>query len=1346
MLSMSGLSSWADGFLADRDNPLRWTMTDAHEGFVLHSIFRGQGSDAVEVAVATTQTAPGVESVRRLWKARHASRRSPVLLVVGYQVGEAIRIGVCGPSGGDPPVALDVEVGLAERLARAVLSEPDRHAASRRMQRRIPELESGVGGVSNNGLLATHELRSGVPTRGDWGTRCDEGRRLLQLSGRELVRGLGFTVEQLQTNASILVGRGSKRAVALFLDDNESFDVIGGRFDASTPVSFAIALAEQESLPWVVVTRASEIRLYSSQPDVGVGRKGVAQTFVEISLDLLAEEDAGYLPLLFGEDALKPGGSLSEILDRSADFAADLATKLRERVYFDAVPQLATAISRRLGSAEEPTRAALDAAYEQTLVLLFRMLFIAYAEDKELLPYRTNSRYEVHSLKRIARQLVDEVPFDAHATDYWEDFSQLCRAIHDGQVSWDVPPYGGSLFSPDPAQSPAGAALAGLKLTDAEFGPVLRYVLVVDGDEGPGPIDFRSLSVREFGTIYEGLLESELTVAETDLVDNGRGGYATASKGAQVDLVRGQVYFHNRSGSRKSSGSFFTKAFAVNHLLDHALEPALTEHLERVDFARSSGDEARAAELFFDFRCVDLAMGSGHFLVAAVDRIDRRLGAYLALHPIPLVIRELEDLKASAIDKLGDSADRYEGEFRSLLRRLVARRCVYGVDRNRIAVELARLSLWIHSFVPGLPLSFLDHNLVEGDSLTGIGTLEEVLDALEPGRHSNQPSLFREPILEYLRRAESALKKLASSSEQTKADVDASWEAHRQVIAVTEPAARLFDVIAAARIGEAAVPENLDEASINTEWMRSGAGAVAKRLRALHLPVAFPEVVLRSERPGFDVILGNPPWEEATVEELNFWAIRFPGLKSMNQADQKRALATIRAENPNLIEAYAGELRDAELTRRALVAGPYPGMGTGDPDTYKAFTWRFWQLLRDGGAIGVVLPRSALSAAGSAPWRHSILREGAFTDVTMILNNMQWMFEDVHPQYTVGLVSIRKGAQYVGTVTLSGPYRSKDRFDRRGEPAHFSAEEFLSWSENASFPLLPDERSAIVFGKLRKQPRLSDSVGDWQVRPTSEFHATADKGLFELSPAETHGLWPVYKGASFNIWQPDTGTYYAWAQPPKVIGELQAKRFRSARRAGSPYAGFASSWVADVETLPCLHPRIVFRDIARATDNRTMIAALAPPNVVLTNKAPYFLFPNGDDTDQAFLLGVLCSMPFDWYTRRVVEISMNFHLVNGFPVPRPSRDDPLRREVVRLGGSLAAADERFDQWAASVGVPVASLAGDARDDAMARLDAAVGLLYGLDEADMATIYETFHENADYSARWSAVRGHFRTLR
>ena len=147
-------------------------------------------------------------------------------------------------------------------------------------------------------------------------------------------------------------------------------------------------------------------------------------------------------------------------------------------------------------------------------------------------------------------------------------------------------------------------------------------------------------------------------------------------------VAKGQVYLHNRSGSRKAPGSYFTKPFAVEHLLDYALEPALDDHVARLGELIGAGDEAAAAGAFFDFRCVDLAMGSGHFLVAAVDRIEARLGAFLALNPIPLVTAELDTLREAALFALGDLAVGMELETASLLRRQVARRCIYGVDRN----------------------------------------------------------------------------------------------------------------------------------------------------------------------------------------------------------------------------------------------------------------------------------------------------------------------------------------------------------------------------------------------------------------------------------------------------------------------------------------------------------------------------------------------------------------------------------------------------------------------------------------------------------------------------------------
>ncbi len=146
----------------------------------------------------------------------------------------------------------------------------------------------------------------------------------------------------------------------------------------------------------------------AARPDTGVGRKGRADTYVELNLALVPDDRAGYLPLLFGSDALDDGGTLDQILETSARFATDLAVRLRERVYYDCVPSLAEAIAARLSPDGEPTETELAFAYECTLTVLFRLLFVAYAEDKDLLPYRTNSKYADHSLKLIARRLAED--------------------------------------------------------------------------------------------------------------------------------------------------------------------------------------------------------------------------------------------------------------------------------------------------------------------------------------------------------------------------------------------------------------------------------------------------------------------------------------------------------------------------------------------------------------------------------------------------------------------------------------------------------------------------------------------------------------------------------------------------------------------------------------------------------------------------------------------------------------------------------------------------------------------------------------------------------------------------
>lgn len=244
--------------------------------------------------------------------------------------------------------------------------------------------------------------------------------------------------------------------------------------------------------------------------------------------------------------------------------------------------------------------------------------------------------------------------------------------------------------------------------------------------------------------------------------------------------------------------------------------------------------------------------------------------------------------------------------------------------------------------------------------------------------------------------------------------------------------------------------------------------------------------------------------------------------------------------------------------------------------------------------------------------------------------------------------------------------------------------------------------------------------------------------------------WYVYKGASFDLWEPDTGVYYASVDAHSIAEHLQEKRTRGHQHPRSPFNEFTTAWIDDPETLPCRGPRIAFRDIARATDTRTAIAALVPSEVVLTNKAPYLLWPDlrwrdSNARDQAFLLGVLSSMVLDWYARRVVELSLNFHILNNFPVPDVDVDgDPVARRVIDIAGRLAAIDERYADWAAEVGVPVGSVTDETtKQDLICELDACVAHLYGLDEDDLAVVYETFHEGADYSERHRAVLAHFR---
>ena len=1335
------------------------------------------GNTPLQICVFETATPLAEGKLKDLWIARHDGRAYPLILaaVCGTNVTMA------GPlmRGNDLQITPDLDPDQAGRILKLAKACPDRHSAIRFLDSALVTAKSETPGLENSGLFADHVLRQVMSSDPDNSYRKEakaaheKAKPLLNKTGKDLFKGLGYATKANDARTDILLDADHKEiALAVLLHESERPDTASPALNGQAPITHAMTQAEKRNLRWVItVAHDRSIRLYPAVLNVGVGRRGPCETFVQLHTGLLKDQDAGLLWMLFSADALVQGkGAVYRLLADSSRFSGTLAEALRERIYGEVMPRLAKGIAdaRRHPNKDD---AYLRDTLQMATHVLFRLLFIAYAEDKDLLPYRTSPAYQRNSLKTLATDILDDLRKGVKwgdTTRFWDQFSTLSQAISKGNKSLSVPAYNGVLFSDEAEDSVHGHALTKVKLKDALFAPVLAGLLLTHADgKELGPVDFRSLGVREFGTIYEGLLESELSEAAEDLILKNKDGdqiYVTAGKKDEPAVREGEFYLHNKSGARKASGAYFTKEFAVDHLLDLALDKALDDHLVKLDPLT----ENDAAEAIFDFRVADIAMGSGHFLIFAIDRIERKFRSYLEKRPLPAVKRQLQELREAAIQELGDSAAAVENrlEDAALLRRLIARRCVYGVDMNPISVQLAQLAVWIHTFVPGLPLSFLEHNLIQGNSLVGVANQKDFEDLLDEARLS---------VKGYLDTALPDIRKMGAIADKNVADVKDMKRLRNIARKELEPAIAAMDIATWNRASGKVLGKHGDdlmgllqnpEALLKSASLREARIGLSQ-IGCRHLIASFPEVFLRKQG-GFDVLLGNPPWEEVKLDEPEFWCRRIPGysvLKTPQQNIEKARIRNIEPDVDSLLESEKSKTKLLSEYYGNLYSDPKGrhryGVSPGDQDLYRMFIWRFWDILRDGGRIGVVLPRSAFISEGMKEWRKQLLSthptdgsSKASLSISVLKNKAEWVFSDVTPQYTVCLSAIHKHTSK-NHLSLNGPFACLDDFNNgRLVFSEFPVDEVLSWTEGAKLPTLPNSDSQLVFRRIRKAPHIvgETNVGDeWRCRAYAELHATNDKDLFDMTGVKpSPGSMPVFKGESFGLWEPDRGidSYYGWTKSAKeTIQELVRKRKSSfSRSAKSAWYGLEESLINENESIECLHPRIAFRDIARSTDTRTVISALLPPGVVCTNKAPVLIWSKGTNSHKTYVLGILSSRTCDWYARRWVEINLNFSIFNYLPCPRVSEKHPLFIEMVAAAGRLACPDKRFSSWSKSIGVECGPLKPDEKQELVDRVDAISAHLYELTELELKILFESFHDNWDWKPQHARVLAEYRRLK
>ena len=1261
-------------------------------------IFQTVTVGPIEVAVAQK---PSDTFMRARWKERAGGTATPYLLIADDpQHGGRVR--VLGPTAGNRPI----QSGDAELLADSLQHVATLPAfdAVRRLADDLTRI--GGDGLTFNGLLTRHTLE--YRFKGDasrWASATEQLREIRPSdSWRRLLTKLGYTLQQLPNRGHL--ARHNGRPIAVIHPKTAARDLARVDRHGRPPEGLLLEDCEAHGTRFGILTQGSRFRLF------GADSASPASEWLELDTQLLGKDRLPFLALL-APPFLAEGG-FSALRNEARAFGVKLHERLDRTIRQDALPALAVGMQawakeRGMDLTNDSEREQLERA---ALTLVFRVVFILFCESAGHLPMgnRTYEKVSLSSLVREAYQTQSKLIPASSAL--WSGFVRLVRAMRNGNPAWDVPGYNGALFA---SRDFDGAELLErMELRDPEFAKVL--VAIGQDQETRRGADFSTLEIAHIGHTYESLLSLRLSLAKRAVrYDAKRDRYLVARALDDAEVKAGELLWQTHQGGRKAGGVYYTPVEIVRHLVTRAVLPAYERHLEEIaEIAKT--DPKKAARHLLAFAVVDPACGSAHFLVQVAETLAERTVRFLVEHPLPAIVEAMDRLRSGA--SLGVEIDDV-----SLLRRLLVKHCVFGVDASPMGAEVATLSLWLTSFVPGLSLSYLGRNVVVGDSLIGVADSNTVIE---------KGSFFTDMVKRHLEEATEIVRSLAEIDDRTPEEVATSREADREAYRVTAGLKRLFDLWTSEQFGLAgarqhtelhggAVIEGIDR---DSKALVRRAQELANKYRFLHWPLAFPQMFSR-ERPGFDVVVGNPPWEEVKVEELFFFGMYRPGIHSLRDHERSEVIRDLIRERPDLPQLFTDRQGRADRVRAALGAGDYDQMG-GDPDLYKYFCQRYRSLVRDSGFIGVVLPRTAFNTKGSEGFREWLYVGSVAHRIDFLLNRSRWIF-DSEPRYSIALVVAERASPgRAHRIEVAGTAKSPTEWSQQAsaEGVRLTTSAFGPGGET---PLLRSQEEADLLARLRTGQRFPHGAGGrWRCFSVAELHETHDRHFWR---DKTHGK-PLWKGESFDQYDPNGAGERSCPVTDRLLKKVRKPRpgSQSLLAPVFPVKLRSQSVLDELE-----RARVAYRLITNRTNSRTIIASLVPPEVFLTNAAPYLAFVAGDPSAQAACLGIMNSLAFDWQARRFIEINVNFFLLEGLYLPDLNDDD--FDGIAQAAARLSAVDDRFAAFAEATGADYGPLD---RTELRVDIDARVARAWNLTAADLDVIFRDFTEDAVTPAYRSAL--------
>ena len=1142
------------------------------------------------------------------------------------------------------------------------------------------------------------------------------------------VRGMleevfGFeNLEDAENPVALQAGDG--RVPVVVVPPADSLDRASESLSADRRRSAAFGLQdhlnEREGALWGLATNGTTIRLMRDNASL------TRPAWLEADIGQMAETEdiASFALLWFTIHRTRFGRADAPATDCTLERWRDAGVREGEAARDKLADQVEQAL-RTLGSgfltANPDLRARLTSGtvpladwYNELLRLVYRLIFLMVAEDRQLL-HPEDATVEArelyargYALSQLRELAIRRATWDRHH-DRYEGLKVVFHGLAQGEPALGLPALGG-LFGKSQLPHLETAQLPNRALLET----IYRLGWLRDKD-ALVPVNWRAMETEELGSVYESLLE-----LQPQLTDGGR------------TLAFAQDAAETKGNQRKTTGAYYTPDSLVQALLDTALDPVL----DRTEKAAED-----PAEALLNLTVVDPACGSGHFLLAAARRIATRVARHRAT---------------------GTPA---AADFRHAMRD-VARLCLHGVDRNPMAVELTKVALWIETVDPGLPLGFFDAQIRCGDALLGVFD-QQVLyqgipdDAYKPltGDDKDTAKYFKQLNRDAIkgqgrlglgrkdldkvpgaRPLTEAIEAVRAMPEDSVAQVEKKRRRFRELhdSAVFHQTELACDVYMAAFVmpKPAGVLEAQDQRLPTTEdvWAAlhgrepsdiDRVARVARESRSFHWPVEFPDVMASG---GFDVVVGNPPWDVLQLSDKEYFANRKPEIAELAGVARKRAIQELAEDDPAAFKAFIAEKRRFETFNNfARFSGRFDLTARGKINSYPLFAELFAKLAGPQGRAGVILPTGIATDATTAPFFASLVSERRLS--TLIdFENRDGLFPAVHRSFKFCVLTLARDIE-----------EARFAFFLRHPSELAEPERTFVLSPAQIETINPNTGTAPVF-RSRADAELTTNMfsaasilvadykkdgNPWQV----DFHTRLwnmgeDAAYFdsieELSDrypnstySEVEGLTPLYEAKMFHIFD-HRWTCYDNAEPYAVRSEQKEdKAFEPMPRYFVPSTEMerrlvTQNWVA--------RWLLTVREITNSTNERTVISAILPRTAV--GHTATLILPRCEVSVLPALIANLNSIALDFCARQLMGgTHLTLSVLKQLPVFPPKfygreRLDFIASRVIEL----TYTSYQLADFATDLGFYDAPFDWDIgrRQRIQAELDAFYARAYGLD--------------------------------